>query len=121
MSKQWNSLLLSLLLGIVSAVNLFASHYDGTVNVLTLETTGNGTYALTLNNSLDVGGQPSWMTFDSANRIIYSSDETGFGTAAITAVTATTDGGLTLTGKENAPLGGVHNALYGERYCAHAH
>lgn len=122
MSRSWNHLLLlSLLPDISSAVNIFASHYSGTINVLTLTGSGGAGYNLTLNNSLTVGGQPSWMTFDPSSRTIYSSDETGFGSAAITAVTVTTAGGLTLIGKENAPLGGVHNGLYGDGYAAHAH
>lgn len=123
MSSRMNPLLLlSVLLYVVSAANIFVSHYQGTIQSLTLTPTSNGGYSLTTNSSTNVGGQPSWMTFDSASRIIYSSDETGSGSASLTAVTAAGNGGVSLAGKATGvTLGGVHNTLYGPGYIAVAH
>ncbi|KAK0115651.1 hypothetical protein ONS95_000079 [Cadophora gregata] len=114
--------ILSALLGIAAGANIFAAHYSGTVNSLTLTSTSNGAYSLALNSSLSIGGQPSWMTWDSSSRTIYLPDETGFGTASSFAVSAATNGRLTLLGKATGvPLGGVANVLYGSGYIATAH
>ncbi|CAG8954272.1 hypothetical protein HYFRA_00005892 [Hymenoscyphus fraxineus] len=123
MSSKMNPLvLLSIFLDIVTAANIFVSHYQGTIQSLTLTPTSNGGYTLTTNSSANVGGQPSWMTFDPATRTIYSSDETGFGSASLTAVTAAANGGVSLVGKATGvTLGGVHNTLYGLGYIAVAH
>src|SRR6187402_1853863 len=106
--------LLPALLEVARAANIFAAHYSGTVNTLTLSSTN----SLTLNTSLTIGGQPSWMTYDSSSRIIYVSDETSFGSGSISAVSAATNGHLSLLGKAPATGGGVANVLYGEGYVA---
>jgi 6-phosphogluconolactonase (cycloisomerase 2 family) len=112
--------LLSAWLEIASAANIFVSHYQGTIASLTL--TGSGTsYTLAQNSSLTVGGQPSWLTWDSASRTLYAGDETGSGSASVWSVAAATNGKLTQSGKASAPLGSVHNALYGNGYLAQAH
>ncbi|TVY84604.1 putative 6-phosphogluconolactonase [Lachnellula suecica] len=121
MSRALRSLvLLSAWLDIASAANIFVSHYQGTVQSLSLNQNG-GRYTLTANGTVTLGGQPSWLTFDSANRILYVADETGYGTASIWSVAANINGGLTQTGKATAPLGSVHNVLYGDGYIASAH
>jgi hypothetical protein len=104
------------------AANIFVSHYSGTVNSLTLTPSNTGTYSLTLNTSLYIGGQPSWLTWDSINRTLYIPDETSYGTAYSWSVSAATNGGFTETGKAIAVAGGVASALYGNRqYLATAH
>jgi len=92
------------------ALNIFVTHYTGTVNTLTFNPTTN---ALTTNSSVTIGGQPSWMHWDSATRMIYTSDETSFGSASVNAVSAAANGGLVSAGKASAPLGGVACSLYG--------
>jgi 6-phosphogluconolactonase (cycloisomerase 2 family) len=104
------------------AANIFVSHYIGTVNSVTLTQRDTGNYSLTLNSSLYIGGQPSWLTWDSASRTLYIPDETSYGTAYIWSVAAATDGSFTQTGKATALQGGVANALYGNKqYIATAH
>ncbi|KAH8654526.1 Lactonase, 7-bladed beta-propeller-domain-containing protein [Tricladium varicosporioides] len=107
------------LVELTAAANLFVSHYTGTIYSLTL--TGSGSsYTLTQNSTVTVPGQPSWMTYDSENRIIYNSDE-GSNGVQISSVSATTNGKMTLTGKAASPSSGVHNALYGNGFLAVAH
>ncbi|KAF4635633.1 hypothetical protein G7Y89_g2457 [Cudoniella acicularis] len=121
MSPRINPLLLvSALLDVAATANIFVSHYSGTIYSLTL--TGSGSeYTLTQNSTLNVGGQPSWMTFDSDSRIIYASDESTSGSPQLTATSASKDGKLSLSGKATQPGGGVHNVLYGPGYIAVAH
>jgi hypothetical protein len=115
-------LLATVLLDLVGAINIFVSHYSGTVQSLTLTPKSDGSYSLTANSSVTVGGQPSWMTFDPTSRTIYNSDETGGGSAILTSVLADTNGKLSLSGKATGvTLGGVSNTLYGPGYIAVAH
>lgn len=117
-----NWVLLLLLLGCAQAANIFVSHYSGTISTLNFNSDSDGTYSLTTNSSVTVGGQPSWMTWDSATRTIYASDETTFGSGSLTAISASTNGGLEQLAKATASGGGVANVLYGnDRYVAIAH
>lgn len=109
--------MLSALLSTGNAANIFVSHYSGTVYSLTL--TGS---TLSQNSTVQLGGQPSWMTFNSTDRTLYVSDETGYGSASVWSVAAATTGGLKQTGKASAPLGAVANVQYGSgKYLASAH
>ena len=111
--------MLPALLDAVCAINIFVSHYQGTVQSLTLTPTSGG-YTLTTNGTVTIGGQPSWLTFDSANRVLYVSDEGNNG--SLTSVTAATDGGLKQLGHCSAPGGAVANVLYGNKgYVASVH
>jgi 6-phosphogluconolactonase (cycloisomerase 2 family) len=104
------------------SANIFVAHYTGIISTLTLAQNSRGTYDLHQNSTLTIGGQPSWLTFDEATRTLYSSDESGFGTAYVTAVLAAKNGGLTLAGKTTAATGGaVANTLYGNGFLANAH
>lgn len=115
--------LLPALLEAACAINIFVSHYQGTVQSLTLTPTSGGGYTLTTNSSVTIGGQPSWLTFDSENRVLYVSDEGNTGaTGQLTSVTAAVDGGLKQLGKCSAPGGSVANVLYGNKgYVASVH
>jgi hypothetical protein len=114
--------LLSLFTSAALAANIFVSHYSGTVNSLTLTEPTTGTYSLALNTSLYIGGQPSWLTWDSASRTLYIPDETSYFTAYSWSVSAAANGGFTQTGKATAVAGGVASVLYGNgQYLATAH
>jgi 6-phosphogluconolactonase (cycloisomerase 2 family) len=109
--------LLPALLDVICAINIFVSHYQGTVQSLTLTPTSGGGYTLTTNGTVIIGGQPSWLTFDSASRVLYVSDEGN--TGSLTSVAAATDGGLKQLGQCSASGGAVANVLYGnKRYVA---
>jgi 6-phosphogluconolactonase (cycloisomerase 2 family) len=104
--------MLPALLDAVCAINIFVSHYQGTVQSLTLTPTSGG-YTLTTNGTVTIGGQPSCLIFDSANRVLYVSDEGNNG--SLISVTAATDGGLKQLGHCSAPGGAVANVLYGNK------
>ncbi|KAE9368848.1 putative isomerase YbhE [Stipitochalara longipes BDJ] len=98
------------LLDAASAINIFVSHYQGTVQSLTLTATSGGAYTLTTNSTITIGGQPSWLTWDSPNRVLYVADEGNSG--SVTSITAGTDGSLKKLGQCSAPGGAVANTLY---------
>jgi hypothetical protein len=106
--------LLPLLAATGFAASIFVSHYQGTVSTLNFEDWGNGTYTLTPNTTLSIGGQPSWLTWDSTSRTIYVPDETAiFAPGSLTAIKATTNGALSELARTSAPGGAVANVLYG--------
>lgn len=108
--------------GFGHSANIFVSHYSGTISTLNFDLPSDGTYSLSINSSIAIGGQPSWMTWDSVSRTIYASDETTFGSGSLTAVSAASNGGLTQLAKAVAPGGGVANVIYGNGgYVAIAH
>jgi 6-phosphogluconolactonase (cycloisomerase 2 family) len=112
--------MLPALLDAVCAINIFVPHYQGTVQSLTLTPTSGGGYTLTTNGTVIIGGQPSWLTFDSANRVLYVSDEGN--TGSLTSITAAADGGLEQLEHCSAPRGAVANVLYGNKgYVASVH
>jgi len=124
MIRSFRLAVVTALFSIADSANIFVSHYDGFVTALTLTSISGGAYSLSTNSTLTIGGQPSWITFDSSSRTLYVADETGYGTSAsLTAVSAATNGGLSLLGKANAPLGAVANVLYGSGngFIANAH
>jgi 6-phosphogluconolactonase (cycloisomerase 2 family) len=74
-----------------------------------------------LTKSLTLGGQPTWMTWNSTSRTIYVSDES-YASGYVAAVSAGTDGSLTLQGKAPATAQAVANCQYGNGgYIAVAH
>jgi hypothetical protein len=115
-------LAISALGGTISAVNLFVSHFSG--NIVTLSLTANGgSYSLTQSSTLSVGGQPSWITYDPSTRTIYVSDEMGYQSAYLTALSASSSGVLSVSGKTtNITFGAVASGLYGGgNFIANAH
>ena len=101
------------------AANIFVSHYTGTITTLSFSPVTN---ELAVIGSLTIGGQPSWMHWDPVGRVIYTSDETTFGTATLNAVSAGPMGGLSSYGKTTTRGGGVACVTYGnEGYVAIAH
>ena len=91
--------------------NLLVSHYNG--NVYSLSYTAPSTLAI--KHSLRAGGQmPSWLTFDSASRTLYVTDESGaMGGSTLTAVSVGTDGSLKVAATGRSTGGEVHCSLYG--------
>ncbi|PYH97272.1 6-phosphogluconolactonase [Aspergillus ellipticus CBS 707.79] len=115
-------------LSLATAANLYATHYTGTVSSLSLERNNNDTYSLYLASSLKTcGSMPSWLTFDSASRTLYCSDETGDASVngSVTSLAAGQNGTLTEITTATAPGGGVDSVIYngdnGTKYLAIAH
>jgi len=100
---------------LASAVNLFVTSYSG--NVTTLSLTGSG-WIRNLNATYKAnvcgGGNSTWLTFDSAARVLYCIDE-GWTTptGAITASSVTKDGQLNQTLKVPTLGGPVSGVFYG--------
>ncbi|KAK3054203.1 hypothetical protein LTR09_004981 [Extremus antarcticus] len=102
------------------AASLYASHYSGTVNLLTFN---ESTHALTLTQALTAfGTMPAWLTWDNTNRKLYCTDENYFSsTASLSAISADSSFHISVDAKTSTPSGGVANAVYGPGYVAVAH
>jgi len=48
-------------LGFGQAANIFVYHYSGTTTNLNFDLASDGTYSLSTNGPITIGGQPSWM------------------------------------------------------------
>ena len=102
------------------ASSLYASHYSGTVNLLTFDETS---HSLFLTQSLKAcGTMPAWLTWDSTNKKLYCTDENYYSsTASLSSLSAGSNMQLSIDAKATTPSGGVANALYGNGYIAVAH
>lgn len=109
------ALSLLFLVGLIPSVlstNLYATHYSGTVSVLSLTTSGSSYNLNTVSTLKACGSQPSWLTFDWSKRVLYCSDESGSG-GTLTAFNVAYGGALTQTSKVGGVNSGVHSTLYG--------
>ncbi|KFY90621.1 hypothetical protein V500_05085 [Pseudogymnoascus sp. VKM F-4518 (FW-2643)] len=105
-----------LLLGIAPAYSLgavlYATHYTGTLSVLSLTTQGSTSRLSVVSSKKTCGSQPSWLTLDSANRVLYCLDEADDG-ATLNAYAASPSGALTQSAQIRIAGGAVHSTLYG--------
>ena len=111
-TRYLSLLCLALAPGASYAASLYASQYVGTVNLLTFnESTG----SLSLTQALTAcGSMPAWLTWNSANKKLYCTDENYFSSAAsISELSAGSDMRLSVNAKASTPPGGVANVLYG--------
>ncbi|TVY82706.1 putative 6-phosphogluconolactonase [Lachnellula suecica] len=94
---------------------LLASHFNGAIFTLSLNTQGsNGTGTLAITSaSGGCGSTPTWLTYYSDTKKVYCMDESwqGYGTMAEYNVSA--DGTLTVTGQAKTTGNDVHGTLYG--------
>ncbi|PMD35842.1 3-carboxymuconate cyclase-like protein-like protein [Hyaloscypha variabilis F] len=102
------------------AVNLYVSSYSGIVTSLQLAPSaqgpGIGGYVLTTTASNNGSGpQPSWLTKDSYNDVIYCVDE-AFSTpnGTVTAYTTSKSGPLTLIDSQPTVIGPVSTVVYND-------
>jgi 6-phosphogluconolactonase (cycloisomerase 2 family) len=106
------ALLLGLLLpgAALGASTLLVSHYSGTLYTLALSDDGK----LTLASQTSAGSRmPSWLTLDSAGKVLYVTDESNYGGSTLAAFSVGTDGKLTTKGTARSPGGELHSTLYG--------
>lgn len=98
---------------LTSAANLLVSHFSGGVYSLTY-----GSNNLTISSSTTgCGGQPSWITYDSASTSLYCFDESG-GYAnspggVVSSYKIGSNAAATLSGTAKTSGGEVHGWLYG--------
>ncbi|KAJ5170210.1 uncharacterized protein N7500_002993 [Penicillium coprophilum] len=110
---------------LVAATNLYATHYDGNIYTLSLDSAN----SLSISSSLKTcGDAPSWLTFDASTRTIYCSDHSGNGTmnGSLSSYSVDQHGKLTELAKTVDVGAAVHSIMYGgehghENYLAVAH
>ncbi|KAF5024504.1 hypothetical protein F66182_3444 [Fusarium sp. NRRL 66182] len=92
-----------------SAVNLFVAETNGNLTTLGLTESGDGYDLSVVSQSLDCGPNPSWLTLDSPNRVLYCLDRGGSRSTAgsLNSFSVDGNGALTRVGRVNAPLSGV--------------
>lgn len=87
---------------------LYATHYSGTLSVLSLTNS-----SLTVVSSEEnCGSAPSWVTFDSVNQVLYCVDELNQG-GSVNAFDVDAEGALMATASARLLGNPVHSALYG--------
>ncbi|KFY35508.1 hypothetical protein V494_05846 [Pseudogymnoascus sp. VKM F-4513 (FW-928)] len=101
-----------LLLGLAPAnalgAILYATHYTGTLSVLSLSDSS----LTVVSSEKNCGASPSWVTFDAANQVLYCIDELNQG-GAVNAFDVAADGALTATASAKLLGNPVHSSLYG--------
>jgi 6-phosphogluconolactonase (cycloisomerase 2 family) len=93
---------------------LFVSSYESTVSSISL-LPGTGSMVLkTIDINRDCGLNPSWLTFDTSQRVIYCLDEginQSFGT--VTALSVSSQGSLSMIGSQKILPGPVNGVFRG--------
>lgn len=101
-----------LLLGLAPAnalgAILYATHYSGTLSVLSLS----GSSLTVVSSEKNCGPAPSWVTFDSVNQVLYCINELNSG-GSVNAFNADAEGALTAIASAKLLGNPVHSALYG--------
>ncbi|OBT54925.1 hypothetical protein VE04_04995 [Pseudogymnoascus sp. 24MN13] len=101
-----------LLLGLAPAnalgAILYATHYSGTLSVLSLS----GSSLTVVSSEKNCGPAPSWVTFDSVNQVLYCVNELNSG-GSVNAFDADAEGALTAIASAKLLGNPVHSALYG--------
>ncbi|KFY00867.1 hypothetical protein O988_03071 [Pseudogymnoascus sp. VKM F-3808] len=87
---------------------LYATHYAGTLSVLSLTDDS----LTVVSSEKNCGPQPSWVTFDSANQVLYCVNELNQG-GTLNAFDVDAEGALTAVATANLPGNPVYSALYG--------
>ena len=100
---------------LAQATLLYASSYAGTVTTLNLTKT-TSTYSLKNISSIKAcDPDPSWLTWDSSNRILYcSGEQTISGNGSLSVLAVDMNGTLALQTKQLTLNGGVNSVLYGK-------
>lgn len=111
-------------IALAAATNLYATHYDGNIYTLSLDS-GN---SLSITSSLKTcGDAPSWLTFDSSTHTLYCSDHSGNASinGSLSSYSVDRNGGLTEIAKTRDVGAAVHSIIYGgkhgRKYLAVAH
>lgn len=108
---------LPFLISFAAATNLYATHYDGNIYTLSL----NSADSLSITSSLKTcGDAPSWLTFDSSTRTLYCSDHAGNAliNGSLSSYSVHHDGRLTELAKTSDVDAAVHSVIYGGKHGA---
>ncbi|KAI8626372.1 putative isomerase YbhE [Xylariaceae sp. FL1651] len=92
----------------VLGVSLLASHYTGKIYSLTLN---NSTLTVT-SSATGAGNLPSWLSYNSSSKTVYSADEDWNGSGTLASFTVGSTGVLTQTGKLTSSGASVYGTPY---------
>ena len=106
-------LLFSSAVTLCGAANLYVASQNIITSLSLTGTTGNLAFRQTYTND-GCGADPSWLTFDSQNRILYCFDNNVTNNSSISSYTARQDGRLTQVNRLDTPNGPVSGGLYGD-------
>ncbi|KAH8686135.1 Lactonase, 7-bladed beta-propeller-domain-containing protein [Tricladium varicosporioides] len=116
MSPTTHSLLYGLAIlptAFAATSTLLASHFNGAIFTLSLNTDGSdGTLAIT-SASGGCGSTPTWLQYYSDTKKLYCWDESWQGYGTMAEYSVSTDGTLTVTGQAKTTGNDVHGVLYG--------
>ncbi|CAG8953151.1 hypothetical protein HYFRA_00003350 [Hymenoscyphus fraxineus] len=110
----------SLFIPRISGVNLYVAETTGALSTLSLVNSGD-TFSLTnTSSSFECSSNPSWLTLDAPNRILYCIDRgidpavnrTGDTNGSINSFVVGAQGNLTRVSRVLAPLSGVHASIF---------
>jgi 6-phosphogluconolactonase (cycloisomerase 2 family) len=117
-------MLLGSLVGSALATNLYVSSYAETITSLELGRKSDGKYSL-VQTSVNDGSKPnpSWLTKDKYNNVIYCVDEQFSGSnGSLASYRTSSSGNLTQIDRQSVIPGPVHSAVYnGGKALALAH
>jgi 6-phosphogluconolactonase (cycloisomerase 2 family) len=106
---------LPFLISLTAATNLFATHYDGNIYTLSLDSGK----SLSITSSLKTcGDAPSWLTLDSSTRTLYCSDHSGNAivNGSLTSYSVDQNGRLVELAKTQDVGAAVHSTIYGSKH-----
>jgi 6-phosphogluconolactonase (cycloisomerase 2 family) len=106
-------LLASSTISLCGAVNLYVASQNIITSLSLTGTAGNFTLRQTYTND-GCAADPSWLTFDGENRILYCFDDDVTNNGSISSYTAGQDGRLTQINRLDTPNGPVSGILYGD-------
>jgi 6-phosphogluconolactonase (cycloisomerase 2 family) len=93
-----------------AASSLLVSHYNGNIYTVTLSDAGQ----LSITSQISSGQRmPSWLTFDSTAKVVYSTEESTSGNLILASFNVAADGKLSQKASARAPGGELHSTLYG--------
>jgi 6-phosphogluconolactonase (cycloisomerase 2 family) len=104
-------------ISLAAATNLYATHYNGNIYTLSLDSRN----SLSITSSLKTcGDAPSWLTFDSSTRTLYCSDHSGNASTngSLSSYSVDKDGKLTELAKTSDVGAAVHSIIYGGKHGA---
>jgi 6-phosphogluconolactonase (cycloisomerase 2 family) len=111
-------------ISLAAATNLYATHYDGNIYTLSLDSGNSLSITLSLKTC---GDAPSWLSLDPSTRTLYCSDHSGNAVinGSLTSYSVGQHGRLTELAKTTDVGAAVHSVIYGgkhgKKYLAVAH
>ncbi|OKP11341.1 hypothetical protein PENSUB_3178 [Penicillium subrubescens] len=102
-------------ISLAAATNLYATHYDGNIYTLSLDSGNSLSITLSLKTC---GDAPSWLSLDPSTRTLYCSDHSGNAVinGSLTSYSVGQHGRLTELAKTTDVGAAVHSVIYGGKH-----